>query len=109
MDSDEREIFNFLKTTGKDYVSAREICRRAAGKKRFHDDPDWAKPLLLVMAERGILESDGLSRFRIKPKAKRGGGRWISPDIAKLLKDKGVKVESKGDEELASDEHYDQL
>jgi hypothetical protein len=109
MDSDEREIFNFLKTTGKDYVSAREICRRAAGKKRFYDDPDWAKPLLLVMAERGILESDGLSRFRIKPKAKRGGGRWISPDIAKLLKDKGVKVESKSDEELASDEHYDQL
>lgn len=109
MDSDEREIFSFLKTTGKDYVAAREICRRAAGKKRFHDEPDWAKPILQSMAERGILETDGTGRYRIKPKPKRSGGRWISPDIEKLLKEKGVAVESQTASELADDEHYEQL
>jgi hypothetical protein len=109
MDSDEREIFNFLKTTGKDFVSAKEICRRAAGKKRYHDEPDWARPLLQVMAERGVLESDGLGRYRVKPKPKKSGGRWMSPDIEKLLKSKGIEVDSKGGTELADDEHYEQL
>ena len=109
MDSDEREIFHFLKTTGKDFVAAKEVCRRAAGKKRYHDDPDWAKPILQSMAERSILETDGTGRYRIKPKPKHGGGRWISPEIEKLLKDKGVAVESKGAGELADDEHYERL
>jgi hypothetical protein len=61
------------------------------------------------MTERGILEADGLSRYRIKPKPKRSGSRWISPDIEKLLKDKGLKVDSKGGEDLESDDHYEQL
>lgn len=109
MDSDEREIFSFLKTTGKDFVAAREICRRAAGKKRFHDNADWAKPILQSMAERNILETDGTGRYRIKPKKKHGGGRWMSPDIEKLLKEKGIAVESKTGSDLAEDEHYEQL
>ncbi len=108
MDSDEREIFQFLKTYGKEYVNAKEVCRRACPKKRFNENPDWAKPILQSMAERGILESDGLGRFRVKPKPKKAGGRWISPDIEKLLKEKGVQVESKASE-LDDDEHYEQL
>lgn len=109
MDSDEREIFNFLKTTGKDFVNAKEICRRAAGKARFQEDPEWAKPILQTMLERGILESDGGARYRIKPKPKRSGSRWMSPDIAKLLKDKGLKVEGQTANDLGEDDHYEQL
>lgn len=112
MDSDEREIFNYLKTWGKEYVSVREICRRAGGKKRFHEDPDWAKVILPIMLERGILERDAVGRYRIKPKSKKGGhGRWVSPDIAKLLKEKGVTVEGASSEgtEIADDEHYEHL
>jgi len=109
MDSDEREIFNYLKTWGSEYVSVREICRRAGTKRRYHEDPDWAKPILQVMAERGILEKDLLGRYRLKPKPKRSsGGRWVSPDIEKLLKDKGVEVESNASE-LNDDDHYEQL
>jgi hypothetical protein len=32
MDSDEREIFDCLKTWGADFVNAKEVCRRAGGK-----------------------------------------------------------------------------
>ncbi len=112
MDAAEREIFDYLKTWGKEFVSVREICRRAGTKKRFHEDADWAKPLLQVMYERGILERDPVGRYRIKPKAKKGGhGRWVSPEIAKLLNEKGVNVEgaSSDGSELAEDEHYEQL
>ena len=112
MDSAEREIFDFLKTFGKDFVNVREICRRAGGKRRFSENADWAKPVVQVMFERGILERDNVGRFRIKPKSKKAGhGRWVSPDIAKLLDEKGVKVEGATSEggEIADDEHYERL
>ena len=62
MDSDERAIFDFLKTWGTTHVGAKEICRRAANKKRFHEDADWAKIILLRMVERGILERDAAGK-----------------------------------------------
>ena len=109
MDSDEREIFDYLKTWGADFVNAKEVCRRAGGKKRYAEDNDWAKPVLQRMKERNILEGDSLGRYRIKPvPKKKHGGRWIAPDIEKILKESGVAVENKGDE-TAPDEHYKQL
>ena len=110
MDTDEREIFQFLKTWGADFTSAMEICRRAGSKKKFHDDPNWAKPILLRMAERGILEADMQGRYRIKPVKKKKGNQWVAPDIAKILKESGVEVEdAAGEAEIAEDEYYDEL
>lgn len=107
MDADEREIYTFLKTWGTEMVSYREIARRAGGKRRFHKDPDWAKPLLVRMVERGILENDSSARYRLKPVAtKDKKTRWVAPEIAKLLKAKGVQVESATVTEIASEEYY---
>ena len=112
MDSEEREIFYFLKTWGDEFVSVKEVARRAGGKQKYHKNPEWAKPLLIRMAERGVLESDTLGRFRIKPLPKKGKNtRWISPDIAKILQEKGMQVEgaSDGSGDAAPDEYYDKL
>jgi len=110
MDGDERDIFQFLKSRGEDYVNAVEIARRAGGKKRFHEDPDWAKPILVRMTERGILQSDASGRYRVKPVARKGKDkRWVAPEIAKILEESGVEVESEGASELGSDEYYEQL
>ena len=113
MSADESEIFHYLKTWGAEFTSAKEVSRRAGTKQRYHEDPDWAKPLLMAMVERGVLESDSMGRFRIKPERKKGHKqRWVSPDIEKILKEKGVEVEGAGtgeDTGLASDEHYEQL
>jgi hypothetical protein len=88
----------------------REIARRASSKRRFHDDPDWAKPTLLRMVERGILESDMQGRYRIKPVPKKKRGRqWVAPDIAKILQESGVAVEDAGAGDIAADEYYEQL
>lgn len=108
MDGDEREIFQFLKSRGEEFVNAREIARRAGGKKKFYDDADWAKPLLMRMAERGILESDIQGRYRVKPVSRKGKDkRWVAPDIAKILQEGGV--EGEGENELGSDDYYEQL
>jgi predicted transcriptional regulator of viral defense system len=110
MDSDEREIFHFLKTWGVEYVSIREIARRAGGKRKYHENPEWAKPLLMRMQERGLLESDTTGRYRIKPlPAKNKATRWVSPDIAKILEDKGVPVEGAHVTDLATEEYYEGL
>jgi hypothetical protein len=109
MDIDEREIFLFLKTYGADFVAAREICRRASGKKRYHQDHEWAKPILVRMLERGILESNGEGQYRLKPAKKKKGARWVSPDIAKILQEGGVDVDSPGTTDIASDDYYEQL
>lgn len=110
MDSDEREIFNFLKTWGSEYVNASEVSRRAGSKKRYHEDRDWAKVVLMRMQDRGIVESDTNGRYRVKPVKKDKHKRWVSPEIAKILGEGGVEGEGGGGEEgLASDEHYEEL
>jgi hypothetical protein len=111
MDADEREIYQFLKSRGLEFVHTREICRRAAGKHRFSEDPEWAKPVLVRMAERGILETNATGHYRLKPVPKKNKSkRWVSPDIAKILKESGVEVESATEEgPTGDDEYYDKL
>jgi hypothetical protein len=109
MDADEREIFDYLKASGEEWVNAKEICRRAGGKRKFSEDPSWARPILQRMKERRILEADMASRFRIRPvEKKEHKGKWVSPDIQKILSEGGME----GDPQtggLGTDEHYEQL
>ena len=108
MDADEREIFRFLKSWGNQFVAAREICRRAGNKRQFQEEPDWARPALLRMVGRGILESDATGHFRITPISRKDRKKlWVEPDIAKILEENGEKVETTDD--IAPDEYYDQL
>jgi hypothetical protein len=95
MDSDEREIIEYLKTWGEDFISAKEICRRAGGKRRYAEDNSWAMPILQRLKARNLLEGDELGRYRIKPASKKSlKARWISPDIEKILRESGVQVDT---------------
>jgi hypothetical protein len=108
MDSEEREIFHFLQTWGDQFVGGKEIARRASTKKKFNDNPEWAKPMLSRMQERGVLESNALGQYRIKPVShKSKDKRWVAPDIAKILQENGVQVE--GVAETGTDEYYEGL
>jgi hypothetical protein len=94
MDSDEREIYQFLHSWGTVFVGAKEIARRATTKKRFYEDPNWAKLVLMRMQDRGVLESDIQGRYRIKPVSRKNRNkRWVAPDVDKILKECGVDVE----------------
>lgn len=94
MDADEREVVQFLQTWGASFVNAKEVARRASTKKRFNQEPDWAKPVLVRLVEKGLLESDVSGRYRIKPENKHDKKhRWVSPDIKDILNEGGVQVE----------------
>jgi hypothetical protein len=86
-----------------------EVCRRVGNKRRFYEDPNWAKPILMRMAERSILETDIQGRYRIKPVNRKKKAKWIAPDISKILEDAGVAGEGGEEGEIATDEYYEQL
>lgn len=110
MDAAERDVYQFLKGWKTDYVSVREICRRAGGKSRYREDQNWAKPVINRMMERGIIESDGNGHYRLKaPKAKEKMQRWVAPQIAEALKSSGKGFETIIISEAELEDYYDKL
>ena len=95
MDADERDIYYYLKPFRKDFLTAKEICRRASSKRRYREDESWALAPLHRMAERGILETDASGAYRIKTRidSKDKLLRWISPEIKQVLRDSEKKFD----------------
>src|SRR3974390_2057690 len=91
MDADERDICNYLKSWPGQFVSGREIARRASGKFRFRQDPDWASVAIGRLVERNIIESDSTGHYRLIRKALKDNKskKWISPAIRTILKQSG--------------------
>lgn len=87
MDADERAICDYLKSWAKQYVAGREIARRAGGKRRFRDDPQWAGNVIARLVESGVIETDGLGHYRlIRPEERKNNkGRWLSPQLRRIL------------------------
>jgi hypothetical protein len=91
MDADESEIVAYLKQFGRQFVSGREICRRAAGKQRYREEPYWANQPLLRLVERAILETDSAGHFRLSSDEKKPRGHKDAMDsrVKKLLEGSG--------------------
>lgn len=92
MDADQTAICEFLKQTPDEFVSRKEICRRAGGKWRFREDEYWALPVLSRMRDAQIVESDDTGHFRLVKQKKDSGNKqriWMSPAIRSLLKSSG--------------------
>ncbi len=90
MDADEKDILNYLTAWRGQYVSAREIARKATTKRRFEKEPNWAVPALGRLVEKGLAESDARAHYRLvvadkKEKSK----RWIAPHLQKILEKTG--------------------
>jgi len=93
MDADQNAICQFLKTWPGQFVSRREICRRAGGKWRYREDENWAVPVLQRMVEDGIIECDDTGHFRLMQQASADPSNkrklWLSPAMRTLFKDSG--------------------
>jgi hypothetical protein len=106
MDAEEKDIFYYLRTEGQTFVSLSTICRHAGGKQRYRRDPEWARPALMRMLERSIVESDPSGAYRLKPKPEEcfNAQRWVSPQIAAILKKSGKSFQTVG--HFEDDEAY---
>jgi hypothetical protein len=90
MDADERDICLYLKGFPGQFVSFAEISRRAGGKRRHRQDPEWATPILSRMVEKHLIESDSTGHYRLKIKAgKERSAKFVSPHIRNILEKSG--------------------
>ena len=89
MDADERKIYYYLKNLRGQFVWGRDIGRGAGSRSEFRRRPDWALLALGRMVERGILETGPADHYRIKPRPKMAGEKYMSPQIASILKASG--------------------
>ena len=93
MDADQNAICQFLNTWPGQFVSRREICRRAGGKWRYREDENWASPVLQRMVEERIVESDDNGHFRLMKQASGDSNNkrrlWLSPAIKRIFKESG--------------------
>ncbi len=113
MDADEREIYYYLRQDREAFVSASTIARHAGGKHKFRDSSDWAKAALLRMAERGIVELDKTGAYRLRPISKPDPAvpslRWVSPQIAELLRKSGKRYDLPAAGDLDEETYYNSL
>jgi hypothetical protein len=61
---EERLILAFLRTRPESFFSAAEICRRAAGRKLYQENPRWAYAALANLLHKGLVECDSAAHFR---------------------------------------------
>jgi hypothetical protein len=110
MDADERSVYYYVKSQRPRSVPCLEICRHVGGKRRFRYDPSWAQPVLLRLADRGILQNDAAGNYQLKPMPRREvqGRHWVSPAIAEILKASGKEFSNVLVVE-DEDEYYDNL
>ena len=111
MDADEKEIYRYLKSQSENFVTWHVISRHAGGRSRFQESSEWARPVLMRMQERGIVETDQTGAYRLKPVPTdlSAAPRWVSPQIAELLLRSGKKIPGavrQGDDDEA---YYDSL
>jgi len=111
MDSDEREIYFYLKGQPDRFIPISSIGRHAGGKHKYRGSPDWAKPALLRMEERaiGVADATGAYQLKPRPKTQSAAKRWVSPQIAAILKKSGQDFDhviKNGDD---ADAYYESL
>ena len=107
MDSEEREICTYLKAFAGQWVSAREISRRAGGKHKYREDPNWTAQPLARLLDKTLVESDSSGHFKLKAyEPKKKAQKWISPQMKKILEQSGKTFET-GVQLDAPEDFYD--
>ena len=94
MDADERDVCLYLKSFPGQFVSYKDISRRAGGKRRYREEPEWATPVLSKLVEKAIIESDATGHYRLKTRADDPrANRWVSPQIRRILEKSGKEFD----------------
>ena len=89
MQPEQREICAYLKSLPGQFVSAREIARRAGGKSRHRENPHWAAPFIAQLLEQKVIETDSAHNYRLVVKEDKKPKKWVSPQMKRILEQSG--------------------
>jgi hypothetical protein len=67
LSADALDILAYLKTAPGKFVSMPEISRRAGGRRRFEESPGWARHLVSLLLEAGLVEVNARGHYRVPP------------------------------------------
>src|SRR5437899_4386401 len=95
MDADEKEICIYLRGAPGEFLSISAISRRAGGKRKYRQDPNWAVPVLGRLIEKGFVEADATGHYRLRLVSKRDlqKKRWVSPHVRRILEKSGKQFD----------------
>jgi len=79
----------YLKSIPGQFVPARDIARHAGGKWRYREDPNWAEPVLSLLLEKKIIETDSTHHYRLIIKEDKKKKKWVSPQMRQILESSG--------------------
>jgi CheY-like chemotaxis protein len=82
LDADERDICIYLESCPGPPLSGTDIAKRAGGKRRYQENPNWAVKPLLRLLETGLIETDSNGHYRIKPTGKTGSQQSASSPVS---------------------------
>jgi len=105
MDTDEKEVCAYLKSCPGQFISLREICRRAGGKRRYREDESWAAQAISRLVEKNILEADSTGHYRLRAAPQKKKKKFLSPQIRKILEEHGGQFEHVFEIEDEDDEY----
>jgi hypothetical protein len=66
MTTEETEIYEFLKRFPNQFVTVNDISKSVGPRKNFHEDRNWALPILRRMELEALLESNPYGEYRLK-------------------------------------------
>jgi hypothetical protein len=94
LSTDEHQILEFLKGRLAEFFSVKEVSRRVGGKRRCQEEPAWAKPFLIRLANAGHISMNEIGHYRYMPpeeeKKKKGKEKLhLAPHIAAILSGAG--------------------
>ena len=64
LSSDELEILEFLKSWNGEFISMLEICRRAGGRRKFKESPNWAIGLMGRLVDANLIQVNERGHYR---------------------------------------------
>jgi|WetSurMetagenome_2_1015567.scaffolds.fasta_scaffold579822_1 hypothetical protein len=66
MNTEEKEIYEFLKQFVGRFVTVLEVSQRAGNRNRYAQDKNWAQPILRRMELDGFVESNEMGEYRAR-------------------------------------------
>jgi|SRR5467141_2670208 hypothetical protein len=68
MNHDDKMVLDYLGKYPTSFVSVMEVCKRAADRRRFAQQPDWARPILARLTQASMLECNASGQYKLKSK-----------------------------------------
>jgi hypothetical protein len=70
LSAEELEILEYLKGYSGKYVPMVEICRRAGGRQRYSESPQWARTLMQRLVDSKMVEVNERGHYRVQAQNK---------------------------------------